>query len=59
VTLLQIDLAFGDELEIICQGFSKVKTPPSSHGLQFPMLNIIVGCEVRFVNDLLKAKEII
>ncbi len=33
VILLQIDLTFGDELEIIREGFTRLKTPLSSHGL--------------------------
>jgi hypothetical protein len=37
---------------------TKLKTPPSSHGLQFPTLDTIVGCVVRFVNCLLIVRRI-
>jgi len=35
----------------------KPKTLPSSLGLQFPVLDIIVGCAVRFVDYLLIARQ--
>ncbi len=38
--------------------FTKLKTLPSLHGLQFPMLDTIIGCVVRFVNCFLIARRI-
>jgi len=42
VILLQVDPTSNDKLETVYESFTKPKTPPSLHGLQFPMLNIIV-----------------
>jgi hypothetical protein len=38
---------------------TKLRTPPSSPSLQFPVLDTIVGCVVRFVNYLLIARQTI
>jgi hypothetical protein len=43
VILLQVDPIFGDELETIYKGYYETKELLSLHGLQFPMLDIIVG----------------
>jgi hypothetical protein len=56
--LLQVDPAFGDELEIVYEVLMRLKTPISLHGLQFLTLDTIVGCTVRFVNYFLVAKQI-
>jgi hypothetical protein len=36
---------------------TRLKTPPSSHGLQFLALDTIVGCAVRFADCLLIARH--
>jgi hypothetical protein len=54
VLLLQVDLASGDEPEIVRESCYKPKTLLSSHGLQFPTLDTIVGCAVRFVDYLVR-----
>jgi len=43
VILLQVDLAFHDEFETVCKVVTRLKTFLSSHGLQFPTLDIIIG----------------
>jgi hypothetical protein len=53
--LLQIDLAFGDELKTISEGCNEIEDT-SSHALQLSMLDIIVGCMVQFANCLLIAR---
>ncbi len=57
VILLQVDPASGDEPETVCEGCYEPKTLLSSLGLQFPALDTIVGCAVRFVDYLLTAKR--
>ncbi len=51
--LLQIDPASGHEPETVYGGCSKLKTFLSLHGLQFPTLDTIIGCAVRFIDCLL------
>ncbi len=46
-------------LKLSMKVFIKLKTPPSSHGLQFLALNTIIGCAVQFVNCFLIARRII
>jgi hypothetical protein len=58
VILLQVDPASGDDLKPYVKVVTRLKTPPSSHGLQFLALNIIVGCMVRFVDYFLIARQI-
>jgi len=53
--LLQIDFAFGDEPKTINEGCDEIKDT-SSHGLQFLMLDTIIGCTVQFANCLLIAR---
>ncbi len=55
--LLQVDPTSGDELEIVYEVVTKLKTPLSLHGLQFLTLDTIVGCAVRFVNCFLVARQ--
>ncbi len=56
--LLQADLAFSDEPEIIYKGCYETKDILFSHGLQFPVLDIIIGSAIRFVECLLIARQI-
>ncbi len=46
VILLQVNLIFGDEPETICEGFYETKDISIFAGLQFLVLDIIVGCVV-------------
>jgi hypothetical protein len=46
VILLQVDLASGDEPKIIYEGCHKIKDTYILHGLQFLVLDTIVGCAV-------------
>jgi len=43
-------LTSNDELEIVFEGFKKLKTLQFLHGFQFLALDIIVGYAVHFVN---------
>ncbi len=53
VILLHVDPTFGDEIETDCEGLYETKDTSILHGLQFPMLDTIIGCMVRFVDYLL------
>ncbi len=55
---LQADLVFSDEPEIIYKGCYKTKDILFSHGLQFPVLDTIIGSTIRFVECLLIARQI-
>jgi hypothetical protein len=46
VILLQVDFISGDEPEIVCEGFYETKDTSIFAGLQFLVLDIIVGCVV-------------
>ncbi len=58
VILLQVDPTFGDEPQKFCESFYKVEDTSTLHGLQFSLLDIIVGCVVQFVNCFLLAGQI-
>jgi hypothetical protein len=58
VILLQVNPVFGDEPETIYEGYTKLETPPSLHGLQFLTLDTIVGYSIQFVDCLLITKQI-
>ncbi len=57
VILLQVDPIFVMNLKPFVKVVTRLKTPPSSHGLQFLALDTIVGCVVRFVDSLLIARQ--
>jgi hypothetical protein len=46
VILLQVDPAFGDEPETVCESYYKTKDTSIFACFQFPALDIIVGCAV-------------
>jgi hypothetical protein len=46
VILLQINLTFGDEPEIVYEGYYEIEDTQFSHGLQFPTLDTIFGYAV-------------
>jgi len=52
VILLQVNLASGDEPKTVCEGCYETKDTSIFVGLQFPMLDTIVGCVAQFVNYL-------
>jgi hypothetical protein len=58
VILLQIDLLLTMNLKLSMKVVMRLKTVTSLCGLQFPMLDIIIGCTIRFVNCLLIARRI-
>jgi hypothetical protein len=45
-------------LKLFAKVFTKLKTPPYLHGIQFSMLDTIIGYIVQFVNYLLIARQI-
>ncbi len=46
VILLQVNPVFGDEPIFFVKVIMKLKTLLSSHGLQFSVLDIVVGCAI-------------
>jgi hypothetical protein len=46
VILLQVNFIFGDQPEIVCEGFYETKDISIFASLQFLVLDIIVGCMV-------------
>ncbi len=54
--LLQVNFAFGDELETVCEGCYEIENISIFAWSSILTLDIIVGCMVRFVNYLLVIK---
>jgi hypothetical protein len=57
VILLQVNPISSDELEIVNEGCYKIESFLSLHGFQIPMLDIIIGCVVRFIDCFLIARQ--
>jgi len=58
VILLRVDPAHVMNLKLSMKVINKLKTFLSLHGLQFSMLDSIIGYVVRFVNYLLITRQI-
>ncbi len=56
--LLQVDPAFGDELETIYECCYEIENIFIFLWFSIPVLDIIVGCVVQFVDCLLIARQI-
>jgi hypothetical protein len=53
VFLLEVNHNSSDKPETVYEGCYEIKNTLSSHGFQFLMLDIIIGCAVQFVNYIL------